>query len=658
MDKEKTKLIEENIRLKAQIENLKNRTSDVDYEILFRNNSSVMLIVDPETGEIIDANNKALEFYGFTHHEITNQNIKNINTATEAEINQELKNAKQNKRNYFLFKHKVANNRIIDVEIFSSQINIKNKTYITSIVHEITLNSKTEIELKESQNRLHTFINSIPDIICYKDGKGRWLLANDADLQLFCLSDINYIGKTDAELAPFTNEIYKEAFLNCMRTDEIAWQNGVLTKEIERIPTVNGNIKVFDVIKIPLFYPDKSRKALAVIGRDITDLDQIQKSLTIAKDKAEESNLLKTRFINNMSHEIRTPMNGIIGFADMLNQENLSKDRIKFYTNIIKNSSEELLKIIDDLLEISKLKTKKVTLFESKFYLNDFLLELFSIFQIKAREKNLSLYLKKGLNDYESGIITDKSKLNKIISNLLENAIKYTNTGYIEIGYSIENENIKFYVKDTGIGILEKNYDKIFERFTQEENPTIVKQQGIGLGLSIVKENAILLGGEIEIESIKENGTIFYLTFPHKPINITNTSNTMSNNHTNQSNIKILVVEDEEINFLYIEALLNTYNNYFKITHAKNGLEAVDFCDQNSYDLILMDIKMPIMNGFEATKILKSKYPNLKIIAQTAYSSSDDIEKANKAGFDNFISKPINKKTMFKIIDDFIKQKV
>ncbi|MBN2663948.1 MAG: response regulator [Bacteroidales bacterium] len=655
MDIEKEKLIEENIRLKKELENYKNVNSNDVFELIFRNNSSVMLNIDPDTGKIIDANNKALEFYGYSYKEITNLNIKNINTATETEITQELKNAKLNKRNYFLYKHKLANGKILDVEIFSSQIKTNNKIFISNIIHEITHVSKTEIELKESQNRLYTFINSIPDIICYKDAEGRWLLANEADLELFCLSDVNYVGKTDAELAPYTNEIYKEAFINCMRTDEIAWQNAVLTKEIERIPTVNGNVKVYDVIKIPLFNPDKTRKALAVIGRDITNLDEIQKSLIDAKEKAEESNLLKTKFINNMSHEIRTPMNGIIGFSGMLNQENLSKDRIRFYTNIIKNSGEQLLRIIDDLLEISQLETKKVKLFETQFCLNNLLLELFSIFQIKAKEKNLSLYLKNGLNDNNCGIVTDKSVLNKIISNLLENAIKYTNTGYVEVGYFIENNNIKIYVKDTGFGIFDKNFDKIFEKFSQEENTLNDKQRGLGLGLAIVKENAELLGGKIEIESIKEKGSVFYLSIPYKPINIDDSKNTVKNNHNNDKEFKILIVEDEQVNYLYLEALLFTFNNSLKITHAKNGLDAIDLCDENNYDLVLMDIKMPVMNGFEATKILKGKYPQLNIVAQTAYSSSEDIEKANRAGFDDFISKPINRLKMIKLVENYMK---
>lgn len=293
MDAEYKKLLEENKRLKKELEKLTQSKSDINYELAFRQNASVMLLIIPETGQIIDANNKALEFYGYSLEQIKNININDINLATKKEIEEELINAKKSNRNYFLFKHKVANNKIANVEIYSGLINDSHDKFLNSVIHEVTDKSHIAQALKESENRLNTFINSIPDIVCYKDGKGRWLLANDADLELFCLQNVAYVGKTDAELAPFTNEIYKDAFLNCMKTDEVAWQNGVLTKEIEHIPTIDGQTKVYDVIKIPLFNPDKSRKGLAVIGRDITDIDYIQNRLIEAKEKAEQSNLLK-----------------------------------------------------------------------------------------------------------------------------------------------------------------------------------------------------------------------------------------------------------------------------------------------------------------------------------------------------------------------------
>ncbi|MBN1116927.1 MAG: PAS domain S-box protein, partial [Bacteroidales bacterium] len=255
-------------------------------------------------------------------------------------------------------------------------------------------------------------------------------------------------------------------------------------------------------------------------GMDLTEYRKTEKELTIAKEKAEEANHLKTEFLNNMSHEVRTPMNGIIGFSEMLDKPDITDEKRKYYSKIIQNSSYQLLRIIDDILEISTLETKQEKLNETEFCLNDLLMELFSIFNLKSKERNLPLYLRKALHDKQSHIISDKTKLNKILSNLLENALKFTNQGYIEFGYFIENTNLILYVKDTGVGISSKNHEIVFERFSQEDKEVSSKHGGLGLGLSICKENTQLLGGNITLKSEKGKGSTFYVTIPYKPVQI------------------------------------------------------------------------------------------------------------------------------------------
>ncbi|MCG8698382.1 MAG: response regulator, partial [Bacteroidales bacterium] len=405
---------------------------------------------------------------------------------------------------------------------------------------------------------------------------------------------------------------------------------------------------------------DAEGKVIRMIGNhtDITSIKKFQQELIKAKEEAEEANRLKTEFLKNMSHEVRTPMNGIIGFADMLDDDNLTNERRKYFSKIIQNSSHQLLRIINDILEISTLETKQISLIQETINLNDFLMEIFSVFNLKFKERNIPIYLRKGMRDNECEIVSDKTKLNKILSNLIENALKFTSEGFVETGYYIEAGKLVLYVKDTGMGISPQKQDLIFERFSQEDQEIAQNHGGLGLGLSIAKENAQLLGGDITLESVKGVGSTFFVSIPFtsKQENIKLEENinelSQSNNH-----VTILVVEDEEINYLYLETLFEEEKKYkFNVLHAKNGKEAIDLCQENeNIDIVLMDLKMPVMNGFEASKIIKEKRPDLPIIAQTAYSTHSDKSLALNNGCDDFISKPIDRDKFFQLVYKHLK---
>jgi signal transduction histidine kinase/CheY-like chemotaxis protein len=390
-----------------------------------------------------------------------------------------------------------------------------------------------------------------------------------------------------------------------------------------------------------------------IITNKTVELKRQNKKLLDSKQKAEESNLLKTEFINNMSHEIRTPMNGIMGFSDLLIDTDLSEKKREQYIEVIRNSAKQLMRVIEDIMDISQLGTKQVKVMEKEVFLNDLLLELFLIFDIKAKEKEISLYLKEDLSDIESNIYLDDFKLNKILGNLLENALKFTKKGFIELGYTLKENKIELYVKDTGVGIKAENQREIFNRFSQEEKELFKNTGGLGLGLSIANENAKLIGGEIRLESEKGKGSCFFISIPYKPVRVEE-----GNTIEKQKKQTILIVENDEVNYLYIEALIHSFEFDVNVIHVKNGMEAIEECKNNiDICIVLMDWKKPISECIEATKTIKKICTDLAVIIHTVYATEENKKIANGVGCDGFISKPIDKENLKTMINKYIIKK-
>ncbi|AXT54280.1 response regulator [Aquimarina sp. AD1] len=388
-------------------------------------------------------------------------------------------------------------------------------------------------------------------------------------------------------------------------------------------------------------------------------IKQKTEELIIAKDIAEESNRLKTNFIYNIPQEIRTPMNGIIGLSEFLNDNNLSAKERQKYTQMIIGNSKELLSIIDNILEISQLQTKRFTLRLIEIDLRDVFHTLTSQYQVKVEEKNIKINIKSKLTNSENLVLMDRPKLNKVLNVFMDNAIKYTDNGSIDIMYSIIDDFLSISIKDSGIGIEEKKKNKIINSLDPTKNSInlIEKNIGLGLGLTIAKKNADFIGGQITVISKEHEGTTFLLKVPYNQVkkNSSNTKRTDDKNSIKKEKNIILIAEDGETNFLFLKTILTKMNDYdFTIYRAKNGQEAVTICEENeNIDLVLMDIKMPIMNGYDATAYIKKMRPNLPIIAQTAYSIEDDVQKALDAGCDDFVSKPVDKKILRPMLNKY-----
>ncbi len=417
----------------------------------------------------------------------------------------------------------------------------------------------------------------------------------------------------------------------------------------------NVNGVLVSLFKTPIEDPELVKTILLIHARQAgaeLEHQRIYSKLTEAKEKAEETNRLKQEFLQNMSHEIRTPMNGILGFTDLLNNDNIKPDQRTNYIKLIKSSGQQLLRIINDIIEISTLAAKKENVKMVNFCVHELIIEIHALFMKKSQNNNLPFFLKNKISEDKCLVKSDKSKVTKILTNLIENAFKFTKEGFIELGSYIQNNSVVIYIKDTGIGIDKDMQGHIFNRFSQESPEIAITHGGLGLGLSICKENADLIGAHLCLESEKGNGSTFYLSLPYNPTEVLKTPKV---NKTK----KILIAEDEQINYIYLESVLLDQNDIkldIEIVRAQNGKEAVDYCNLNKVDIILMDIKMPIMNGLEATRIIHSKYPEIPIIAQTAYSTRQDFEAAIDAGCKGFISKPINKNELLRLIVDFIGQ--
>lgn len=387
---------------------------------------------------------------------------------------------------------------------------------------------------------------------------------------------------------------------------------------------------------------------------EIEQRKKVEKELITAKEKAEESDKLKTAFLHNVSHEIRTPMNGIIGFIHLMLQTNRNQDKHEEYLKIIEKSGERMITTLNNLLDISRIETGHIKVFNNTMYVDTELRNLYDFFASEAKTRNLDFIYDNIDHDQNTSVITDSEKIYAILSNLVKNALKYTREGSIHIGYNIIDNNIEFYVKDTGIGIPQSRQKAVFDRFVQADIEDLNVYEGTGLGLSIANEYAKMLGATIRLVSEVDKGSTFYLSIPfHKnELPEPKTLNLKSDLHnTDIKKLKILIADDELVSMEYLTIELQDIASEF--LYAEDGQKAVDIAKETpDIDLILMDIKMPLLNGFKATKIIKGFAPNIKIIAQTAYALSGDKEKSIMSGCDGYISKPINIKVLFDIISE------
>ncbi|OGS69588.1 MAG: hypothetical protein A3F91_02565 [Flavobacteria bacterium RIFCSPLOWO2_12_FULL_35_11] len=538
---------------------------------------------------------------------------------------------------------------------------------------------RAEEALQNSREDIYRLLNSIAEGAYGMDTNGNCTFVNRAFLEI-----LGYQNEHEV-LGKHTHDLIQHSYYDGSPypASECRMYRAYQDKQL-----INVSDEVFwrkDGVAIPVEYRSHPIvKDGAVIGSiatfiDITERKLAEQELIRSKEKAEESDRLKSAFLANMSHEIRTPMNGILGFANLLKEPNLTGKQQQQYIKIIEKSGVRMLNIINNIVDISKIEAglTEVNLKESN--INEQIEYIYTFFKPEVEQKGMQLFFKKSLASKEAVIKTDREKLYAILTNLVKNAIKYTNEGSIEFGYHLKADSkpaeLAFFVKDTGIGIPKDRQQAIFDRFIQADISDKMAYQGAGLGLSITKAYVEMLGGKIWVESEKENlpanrqvkagGATFYFTIPYnieseEKIVVENVfSVDEAENHVNSesSGLKVLIAEDDMPSEMLITIMLKMFTK--EVLKVVNGVEAVEACRNNpDINLILMDIQMPEMNGYEATRQIRQFNKDVVIIAQTAFALEGDKEKAIEAGCNDYISKPILKDGLLALIQKYFNKEI
>jgi two-component system sensor histidine kinase/response regulator len=562
----------------------------------------------------------------------------------------------------------------------------------------IALSKENNYIKNKSENTLYTYFTLISVMalslfLAYREmiSRKNTELFNE---QLNNAQKISKIGNWDLDLLTnniyWSDEIYNifeidkelfdanyEAFLNAIHPDDLEMVNETYKKSLQtqepysiehRLLMSDGRIKyVKENCKSEFNENGIPNKSSGTI-QDITEQKLAELQTIEARKKAEDANKAKSEFLANMSHEIRTPMNAVIGLSEMLNQMNL-KNEEKELVEKINSSSKILLGIINDILDYSKIEAGKLQLEEKAFSINNICSSLWVMFEQKIKEKEVKLIIEEDSN-LPSLIVSDELRLTQVLTNLISNALKFTQTGEVKVSISLKRKLdsstalISFCVKDSGIGITKEQLSKLFVPFSQADSSTTRKYGGTGLGLVITKNIIQALGGDIEINSKKNIGTEVYfeLEFLVKSWEKNNEQvcnlNKKKINTNKLDGIEILLVEDNEINQLVAKLMLEKVGIH--VTIANNGKEGVEKYLQNPnlYQLILMDLQMPIMSGYDATKEIRKTNLNIPIIALTAAAMIEDKQKALEAGMDEHLSKPINKEELYRVISHFTNKEI
>ena len=657
-------LVSINAKLEELIQHQQKAQEELNkFRFMVENARQEVYLAHPN-GELAYVNSAVVNSIGYSIDEIIKGGIRLFDQSYGPKYFEHFSKLKERELPPFETIHITKDGRNLNKLVKSFYLKIGEQEFICGFAEDITEKKKVEKELYESQHLFETLANMSPVGIFRTRADGYTTYVNPKWCEISGLGYEEALGDgwmkvihpddRDSTSVEWKDRAQKgsasQAEYRFLKPDgTIKWVLG------NAIPEMDGDIVVgyigttTDITERKISELLLQEKAEEIEAQN-EEYKQLNEELYKAKIKAEESDRLKSAFLANMSHEIRTPMNAICGFSRLLERPNLDEQKRKEFVDLINNNSQQLLNIINDIIDISKIESGVMSISPMNFSINKLCDEVYSTFAPIAQQKGIELICRKGLPDSKSMVKTDETKLKQVLTNLISNSVKFTSSGQIEIEYTLCNNMLNFVVKDTGIGIPVQWQETVFERFQQVQDAITDSRTGTGLGLPISKAFVELLDGEIWLESKEKVGTSFHFTIPYKPAfqneEATQVQTPMTKNWSNKT---ILLVEDDEPNQFYIFEVLR--DTGVKIVGVNNGEEAIKICKENDdIDLVLMDLKLPKMNGLDATKEIRMEKPNLPIIAQTACAFSSDVEQASNAGCNSFIAKPIKKDDLLALI--------
>lgn len=626
------------------------KESESNYRALLEGSILGILAFDIETHQCVFSNSAARKLFVYSEDEISRLSLKDFHPMDSLEmvIHEFGLQGRGEKSISYALPCLRKDGKIFYADITGYSTTFKGRSCSIGFIMDVTERRKTEEALRRSEEKYHTLFENVQDVFYQIDLAGVILDISPSIKHFTEFNRDEIIGSNVTDL--YFNPDDRVMFLN-----EIKKKGEVRDFELV-LKTKNGNKKVASVNARLIFDADSKPNHIDGALRDITERKRIEEELSLAKEKAEESDRLKSAFLANMSHEIRTPMNGILGFAQLLKDPKLSEKDQQQYLSIIDKSGKRMLSIINDIVNISKIESAQMEISIEETNIIEQIEFIFAFFKPEVERNGLQFLIRNSLPSKEAIIKSDSEKIYAILTNLVGNALKFTRAGSVEIGLEKKGDFLQFFVKDTGNGIPENQKKIIFERFRQGNDLITKPYEGTGLGLSISKAYVEMLGGKIWVESELGKGSAFYFTIPHnaESASADNINNVPLGSGTDGQfhKLKVLLAEDDETSKMFLSILLEEYSR--EILIKGTGAEAVEVCRDNpDIDLILMDIRMPDMDGYTAARQIRQFNKNVIIIAQTAYGMSGDREKAIAAGCNDHISKPLRIDILKELIEKY-----